>query len=128
MALLGKFGAKHHVRDVCFTAMKTYRNDGGGSPIVSACGLVQTDESGEQNIGWAATRSTNNTAEMQAMIEALHWLNSCIEGKLYSLSTKVLITVDSLYVNGLIDENFVARENKAIAMLLCRLWNVVRGR
>ena len=69
-----------------FAAMKTYRNDGGGSPIVSACGPVQTDESGEYWVG--ATRPTNNTAEMQAMIEALYWLNSCIEGKFYSLSTK----------------------------------------
>ena len=99
-----------------FTAMKTYRNDGGGAPIVLG------------NSGWEPTRSTNSTAEMQAMIEALHWLNSCIEGKLYSPSTKVLITVDSLYVKGLIDEKFVARENKAIAMLLCLWWKVVEGK
>ena len=105
--------------------METYRNDGGGSPIVSACGPVETDESREYWVG--AKRSTNNTAEMQAMIGALYWLNSCIEGKLYSLSTKVLITVDSLYVKGLSDEKFMARENKAIAMLLCHMWKVVRG-
>ena len=64
-----------------------------------------------------ATRATNNTVEMQAMIEALYWLNSGIEGK--------IITVESLYVKGLIDEKFVARENKAIAMLLCHLWKLV---
>ena len=64
------------------------------APIVSACGPVQTDESGEYWVG--ATR----TAEMQAMIEALYWLHSCIEGKLYSPSTKELITVDLVYVKG----------------------------
>ena len=73
-----------------------------------------------------ATRATNNTAEMQAMIGALYLVYSGIEGKIFSSSTKVMITVDSLYVKGLIDEKFVARENKAIAMLLYRLWKVVR--
>ena len=58
------------------TAVKTFRNDGGGAPIVSACGPVQTNEVGELSVG--ATRATDNTAEMQAMIEAPHWLNSGI--------------------------------------------------
>ena len=39
-----------------------------------------------------------------------------------------MISVDSLHVKGLIDEKFVARENKAIAMLLCHMWKVVRGK
>ena len=63
-------------------------------------------------------RATNKTAEMQAMIEALYWLNSGIENKSILSSSKVLNTVDSLYVKGLIEEKFVARENKAMALLL----------
>ena len=47
--------------------------------IVSACGLVQTNIDGEFWVG--ATRSTNNTAEMQALIEALCWLNRGIGDK-----------------------------------------------
>ena len=49
-----------------------------------------------------------------------------IEGKIFSSSTKLMTTVDSPYVKGLIDEMFVARgENKSMAMLLCHLWKVV---
>ena len=39
-----------------------------------------------------------------------------------------MIIVDSLYVKGLIDQKFTVRENKAIAMLLCHLWKVVRNK
>ena len=39
-----------------------------------------------------------------------------------------MITVESFYVKELIDEKFVARENKAIAILLCHLWKVVRNK
>ena len=46
-----------------------------------------------------ATRATNNTAEMQALIEALFSLNMCVEKRL-PFSSKVMITVDSLYVKG----------------------------
>ena len=119
-----KFSRKTICAGRGFNAMKTYRNDGSGAPIVSACGQVQTNEAGEYWVG--ATRATNNTAEMQAMFEAPSWLNSGIECKIFSSSTKVMITVDSLFVKGLIDEMFVARgENKAMAMLLCHLWKVV---
>ena len=49
------------------------------------------------------------------MIEALYWLNSGVGGeggevRVFSSSSKVMITVDSLYVKGLIDEKFVATE------------------
>ena len=46
-------------------------------PMVEACGPVQTAEGAEYFVG--ALRATNNTAEMQALIEALFWLNSCVE-------------------------------------------------
>ena len=58
---------------------------------------------------------------MQPLIEALLWLNSCVQqGNLPTFSI-VMITVDSLYVKGLIDEEFVARENSTLATLLCHM-------
>ena len=45
--------------------------------MVEACGPVHTAEGAEHYVG--AVRATNNTAEMQALIEALFWLNSCVE-------------------------------------------------
>ena len=104
-----------------FTAVKSIQNRDDAS-MVEACGLVQTDEGGENFVG--AIRATNNTAEMQALIEALFWLNSCVEQKALPISSKVMVTVDSLYVKGLIDEKFVARENRALAMLL--MWKVTK--
>ena len=70
-----KFSRKVTCAGWSLTAMKTYRND-GGAPIVSACGPVQTNEGGEF---WVATRAKNNTAEMQAIKEALYWLHSGTE-------------------------------------------------
>ena len=40
--------------------------------------------------------------------------------------SKVMMTVDSLHVKGLIDEKFVARENRALAASLCHLWIVTK--
>ena len=51
-----------------FTAMKSYQNR-EEVPMVEACGPVQTAEGEEYCVG--AVRATNNTAEMQALIEAL---------------------------------------------------------
>ena len=106
-----------------FTAVKSHR-DSEEVPKVEACGPVQTAEGEKYCVG--ATRATNNTAEMQAVIEALFWLNSCVEQKGLPSFSKVMITVDSLYVKGLIDEKFVARENRALAILLCRVWRVTK--
>ena len=83
--------------------MKSYQHR-DEVPMVEACGPVQTAEGGEYCVG--AIRATNNTAEMQALIEALFWLNSCVEQKGLPSSSKVMITVDSLYVKGL----FVIRQ------------------
>ena len=47
--------------------------------MVEACGPVQTAEGEQYCVG--ATRATNNTAEMEALIETLFWLNSCVEQK-----------------------------------------------
>ena len=85
-------------------------SDWGRTPIVSACGPVQTNEDGEFWV--CATRTTNNTAEMQALIEALNWLNSGIEDKSIPSCKKVMVTVDSLHVKGLIDQKCMARESK----------------
>ena len=84
--------------------------------MLKACGPVQTAERAEYNVG--AIRATNNTAEIQALIEALFWLNSCVKQDVLPSSSKVMITVDSLYVKGLIGEKFAARENRALATLL----------
>ena len=61
---------------------------------------------------------------MQAVIEAFFWLNSCVEKLDLPIFSKVMMTVDSLYVKGLIDEKFVARESGALATLLCHVWKV----
>ena len=107
------------------TVVENHQN-GERTPIVSACGPVQTKEDVEFSVG--ATRSTNNTAEMQALIEALYWLNSGIEDKSIPDYKIVMVTVDSLYVKGLIEQKFTSRENKAIALLLCHLWKVVSSK
>ena len=75
-----------------------------------------------------ATRTTNNTAEMQVLIEALYWLNSGIEDKSIPSCKKVMVTVESLDVKGLIDQKCMARDNKEIALLPCHLWKVVRNK
>ena len=56
--------------------MSSYQNR-DEVPMVEACGTVQTDDGAEFYVG--AIRATNNTTEMQALIEALFWLNSCVE-------------------------------------------------
>ena len=62
-----------------------------------------------------AIRATNNTAEVQALIEALFGLNSYVEHDNLPIFSYVMKTVDSLYVRVLIDEKFVERENRALA-------------
>ena len=52
--------------------MRSYQNR-DEVPMVEACGPVQIAE--EENTPCA----TNDTAEMQALFEALFWLNSCVE-------------------------------------------------
>ena len=95
-----KFSRKLTCAGWGFIGMKSYRND-GDAPLVSACGPVHTNEHGDFWVG--AMRATNNTAEMQEVIEALYWLNSGMENKSIPSYRKVLITVDSLYVNLLIE-------------------------
>ena len=106
-----------------FIAMKSYQNR-DEVPMVEACGPVQIAEGGEYHVG--AIRATKNTAEMQALIEALFWLNSCVEQKGLPSFSKVILTVDLSYVKVLIDEKFVARENRALAILLCHMWRVTK--
>ena len=66
--------------------------------MVEACGKVQINTGENFYIG--ATRVTNNTAEMQGVIEALLWLNMCVERETLHANNDVLITVDSLCVKG----------------------------
>ena len=91
-------------------------------PMLEVCGPVQTPEGGEYYVG--AIRATNHIAEMQALIQTLFWLIRCVEQKGFQISNKVMVTVDSSYVNGLIDGKLVARENKALANFLCHMWKV----
>ena len=121
MVQLGKPRAKKRVLARGFAAMISCQNR-EEVLLVEACGPLQTAEGGEHNVG--AIRATNNTAEMQALIEALFWLNSCVEQKGLPSSSKVVITIDSLHVKGLIDEKFVARKNRALAILHCHMWKV----
>ena len=81
--------------------------------------------------GWgftATTRPTHNTGEMQALIEALFWLSSFVEQNILQASNNVLFTVDSLYVKGLIEDKFVARENRVLATLLRHMRGVTKKR
>ena len=55
-------------------------------------------------------------------------LNSCVERGTLHADDDVLITVDSLYVKGLIDEKIVPRENRVLATLLCHIWKVTKQR
>ena len=117
---------KFSVRETCagrgFIAMKSIQNR-DEVPMVETCGLVQTAEGREYFVG--ASRAPNNTAEMQALTEALFWLNSCVEHKGLPISSKVMATVDSLFVKVPTDEKFVAKENRALAILLCHMWKVI---
>ena len=94
--------------------------------MIEACGPVQITKGEQFYIG--ATRATNNTAEMQGVIEALIWLNSCVERGTLHADDDVLITVDSRHVKGLIDEKFTARENRVLATLLGHMWKVTKQR
>ena len=51
---------------------------------MEACGPVQTAEGAEYYVG--VVRATSDTAEMQALIEVLFWLNSCVEQKCFQQS------------------------------------------
>ena len=97
-----------------FTAM-TKRPRCGDKPMIEACGPAQITKGEEFYIG--ATRATNNTAKMQGVIEVLFWLNF-----------SKLMTVNSHYVKGLIEEKFTARENRVLATLLGHMWKVTKQR
>ena len=84
--------------------------------MVEPCGPVQNNTGEDFHIG--ATRVTNDTAEMQGVVEALFWLNTGVERR--------LITADSLYVKGLIEEKFLARENRVLATLLRHMCKVAK--
>ena len=94
--------------------------------MVEACGPVQISKGEKFYID--ATRVTSNTAEMHGVIEALFWLDTCVERRTLYANEDVLITVDSLHVKGLIDEKFIARENRVLATLLCHMWKVTKQR
>ena len=95
-----------------------------GVPMVEACRPVKTVEGAECCV--EAVRAANNTAEMQALIEALFWLNSCVEHDDFPIFSKVMVTVDTLYVKAIIGEKFVAVESRALATLLCHMWKVTQ--
>ena len=83
----------------------------GDKPMVEACGPVQINTGENFYIG--ATRVTYNTAEMEGVVEALFWLRTCVERETVHANSDVLITVDSLYVKGLIDEIYRQRKQSA---------------
>ena len=86
----------------CFTAMKKLPRP-GDKPTVEACGPVQTNTAERLYIG--ATRVTNNTAEMQGVIEALFRLNTCVEeGACPPCHQRRADHGGSLYVKGLIEK------------------------
>ena len=84
----------------------------GDKAMIEACGSMQITKGEEFYIG--ATGATNNTAEMQGIIEALFWLNSCVERGALHADADVLFTVDSRCGKVLIDEKFTAREHRDV--------------
>ena len=73
--------------------MENYRK-GSDLPLSLHADQFRRNEDAEFWVG--ATRATNNTAEMQALIGALYWLNSGIEDKSVSDDMKIIVTVESL--------------------------------
>ena len=106
-----------------FTAMGSKQNR-DEVPLVEACGPVQTAEGGEHYE--CAICATNNTAEMQALIEALFRLNSCVAQDDLPSFSNVMMTVDSLHVKELMNDKFLERENRALATLLCHMCKVTK--
>ena len=78
-----------------------------------------------------ATRETNNSAEMQALIGALYWLNSGIEDKsIHWQQEGVGYSGFAVRVKGLTDQKFTARENEEIAyasLVTCGKWSRVKS-
>ena len=56
------------------------------------------------------------------------WLNTCVERRALHADNDVLITVNSLFVKELIEEKFIARENRVLATLLRHMWKVTKER
>ena len=83
--------------------MGIHCHDGTSSPWRQADdrGLwTSANRQGWGNFYIGATRVTNNTGEMQGVIEALFWLNTCVERGTLHADDGALITVDSLCVKG----------------------------
>ena len=84
---------------------------------------MQTAEGAEYHV--AAIRATNNTAEMQG--SRRFWLNSCVEQKGPSIFQQSDDNSRFVRRQGAHRfEKFVARENRALAILLFHMWRVTK--
>ena len=91
----------------------------GESSILEAFGPVIVEKAASNFIG--ATRLSNNTGELSAVVEALLWLLSSSD--FFSQGTPVVIHTDSKYVLGILTGKFAARENIALSKLALHLWS-----
>ena len=91
-----------------FTSMTVHPRH-GDQPREEVCGPVQISENTEFYV--SATHAANNM--MQGLIEALFWLNTCVEQRVLQAYSAVMMTVSSPCVKGLIEYTFVTRDTGA---------------
>ena len=89
------------------------------SESFTAFGPVTTDESDPGYVG--AARLTNNTAELNAILEALVYV--------YTFpATTFHFHVDSTYVLRLVQGKFAPKENYVLSSLVVRWWERVQSK
>ena len=93
---------------------------GGEKPLVEAHGPVQPSAEGVFYVGATrAVNNINNTGEMQGVIEALFWLNTCVEQGVLQVSAE-MITEDTLHVKGLVEDRRLTKMKLQLHLRLVR--------
>ena len=91
---------------------------GSGNIIKESYGKVITERDNLEFIG--AEVGSNNTAELSAFVHCLKW--ALIQGD----DQELIIRTDSNYAGNIVEGNWKAKSNKAIAKLSQELWNEVK--
>ena len=92
---------------------------GSGNIIKEAFGKVITNKNDSEFIG--AEVGSNNTAELSAFVHCLKWI--LVEG----IEQEIIIRTDSNYAGNIVEGNWKAKSNKAIASLSQELWGEVKS-
>ena len=126
MDLIERYRGNASVLGGVFAAMKTSPRH-GDKRLVEACGRVRLSTGDEFCVG--AARATNNTGEMQGLIEALSWPNSCVEQGVLQACSALMTTVDSRSTPR---DSWMTRswqkENILLATLLRHMWCLTKKR